>query len=196
MEIIALITPSPSPSPSGSQLSVWLPALTGLMGALIGGGATLIGTIIGGVIGYKNASDQWRRQQRADRNRFLSVKLEELSHLVLEVQYGLRQFFVQTMARINGLPQPKDAELSRPVPLEQMELLAALYFPSLQQATATVVAARDKLGECFADSISQPPAEKEARQKMSLEASRAYESVEAACQSFMKEATLVASSLA
>lgn len=163
----------------------WLPLLAGL-----------VGTVIGGAIAYVNASVQWRRQQRAERNRFLTAKLEELAKLVIEVHSGLKQTWAETMGRINGWPPPKDSEkLSKPIPLEQMELLVELYFPALSTPAKAVIAARDRLGKYVAQSISRSP-EKAERQKLSTDAAAAYEGVEAAYNAFLKEAARVASSLA
>ena len=100
----------------------------------------LVGTTLGGVIALVSGSILARRREAAERRKFFIGKLEQIYETAVRVEVLMGWAWAEALqaAACHG---PVEREEHDRVPLEQLRMLAELYFPPLVKAVLRVESA-------------------------------------------------------
>jgi hypothetical protein len=164
-------------------MSVWLPFV-----------AALVGTTLGGLIAYWNSSVQWKRQLELDKNQLLREKLERICTITLEVDRTLQKawsdiFMNSLVPAANPLPGgPR-------VPIAELQMVVALYFPELENRAKDVEEARNVLGNSISEGIQIASKSEDEAKKWRSESLDAHTGVSKACSELIAEASIISAKL-
>lgn len=161
-------------------MNEWIIATAGLAGTALGGAIALLsGTILA------------RRREAEERRRFLLERLEQIYETAIRVETLMGSAWVEALqaAVCHGPVERQDDDR---VPLEQLRMLAELYFPGLVKAVSRIESAHAGFGPFLVEAMDIGLKLKPQRRELADDLKEALDNLKMAVRDFLDNAAVIA----
>ncbi|MCK4600255.1 hypothetical protein KAU37_10635 [Candidatus Bipolaricaulota bacterium] len=156
--------------------------------------ASLVGTALGGAIALLSGSILARKREAAKRRALLLEKLEQVSETAIRVEVLMAWAWAVALQEAM-CHEPVEREEHDRVPLEQLRMLAELYFPKLVDAASDIETAHGSLGPFLVEAMDIGRKRKPPRNELADDLNRTYDNLRASVRKFLDQASITARDL-
>jgi hypothetical protein len=160
--------------------------LGGLMNSAI---AALLGTVLGGAISFIGTIAVQSRQHAAERRRLLLGKLEECYRIGMDVRDAYRIAWGRMVGRLAG--DTEQLTDLKKVEMDQLRMLVEIYFPTLESKIDPLQTHANEFGTVLGESLQEADRSPRGGAAMQEPLYSAFTSLEDSCTDFLKSVSVL-----
>lgn len=149
--------------------------------------AALLGTALGGGIGFLGTFMLKRREESVTRKKLLLTKLEEIYETAIKIEVFMGWAWAVAVHEATHQERVPREDQER-VPLERLRMLAELYFPSLVPAVNNIESTHHNLGPFMVEANSAAVSGDRPRVNLMNDLNEAHEALRSSVRQFLDEA--------
>jgi len=157
-------------------MDTWIPVI-----------AALLGTTLGGIIGFFGTFMLKRREESTTRKKLLLEKLEVIYETAIKVEVLMGWAWASALHEAVHQERSPGKDHER-VPLEHLRMLAELYFPSLVQAVNNIESDHHNLGPFMVEAGNSATSGDRPRANLMNDLNEANEALRFSVRHFLDEA--------